>query len=52
MDDESYFKYVFSTLPGTRFYITREKFEVFEKEMTISIEKFGHKVMVQQTISQ
>ena len=45
MDDESYFKYDFSTLAGVQYCSARKQMDVPEKDRTIAIEKFGRKVL-------
>lgn len=52
MDDESYFKYDFSTLAGPQFYNARDKDSVPDADKLIFIEKFGRKVLVWQAICQ
>lgn len=51
LDDETYVKTDFSTLPGPQYYTKSEGETLSEAETTIGIEKFGKKYLVWQAIS-
>lgn len=50
MDDETYVKLDYKSLPGPQYYTIREGTEITEAEKSICVEKFGKKVMVWQAI--
>lgn len=50
MDDETYVKLDYKTLPGPQFYTVSEDKDIPETEKAIFTEKFGKKVMVWQAI--
>lgn len=50
MDDETYVKLDYKTLPGPQYYTVREGEDVDEADRSIFSEKFGKKVMVWQAI--
>lgn len=52
MDDETYVKMDYKTLPGPQFYTTVKSVEVPNSEKSIFCEKFGKKVLVWQAICQ
>lgn len=52
MDDETYVKMDFCSLPGPQFYTVEPGAVISDAEKTISMEKFGPKVLVWQAICQ
>lgn len=52
MDDETYVKFDYKTLPGPQFYTVSEEKEVSMAEKSIFCTKFGKKVLVWQAICQ
>lgn len=50
MDDETYVKLDFQTLPGPQYYIKKKDEILPEKETHIGLEKFGEKLLVWQAI--
>lgn len=52
MDDETYVKLDYKTLPGAQFYTVKQGTDVPNSEKSIFCEKFGKKVLVWQAICQ
>lgn len=52
MDDETYVKMDFSTLPGSQYYIAEPGEVLEDREALIAVEKFGEKILVWQAICQ
>ena len=50
MDDETYVKLDYSSLPGSQFYTVSEGMELAQAEKVVAVEKFGAKAMVWQAI--
>ena len=50
MDDETYVKFDFSTLPGPQYYTKRKDEDVDDSLSTIKVEKFGEKALIWQAI--
>lgn len=52
MDDETYCKFDFKTLPGSQFITVPASKNVSQKDKSICVEKFGKKILVWQAICQ
>lgn len=52
MDDETYCKFDYKTLPGPQFLTVSANKKVSQKEKSISMEKFGKKILIWQAICQ
>ena len=50
MDDETYVKFDFSTLPGPQYYTKRKGTNAKDSIRTIKVEKFGEKALIWQAI--
>lgn len=50
MDDETYVKKDFTTLPGDSFYTVQDGYDLSDDEKCVSMEKFGAKILVWQAI--
>lgn len=50
MDDETYVKLDYSSLPGPQFYTVNKSSDISESQKSIFTEKFGRKIMVWQAI--
>lgn len=52
MDDETYCKFDYKTLPGPQFITVSANKKVSQKDKSISMEKFGKKILIWQAIGQ